>query len=134
MLNLLLAPLIAAATAVLGFGAGIVAYQVVGLFLTAVLVIWGVLIRLNRAFWLYDEGLLMVSPMGRVARVVRWSEVMAVEGVRVDLVGSVPKAERRDFRVHLTTGRPIIFNDFLIGGGAQLAEEIAAYAQADRAG
>ncbi|MEU7823497.1 hypothetical protein [Catellatospora sp. NPDC049133] len=122
--QLLTAPIVAATTLILGFGAHVVAYQLAGTAITAGLLAQALLIHRNRAIHVFERGMITVGALGRVRHVVTWHEVAYVEGVTVNTSNGAFTTTRRDFTVHLPGGR-VRFSDLLIADGDRLAAHIA---------
>ncbi|GAA1377091.1 hypothetical protein [Catellatospora chokoriensis] len=122
--QLLIAPIVAATTLVLGFGADIVPYQIAGIAITVGLLVQALLIHRNRAIHVYERGMITVGALGRVQHVVTWHEVAYVEGVTVNTSNGAFTTTRRDFTVHVPGGR-VRFNDLLVADGDRLAAHIA---------
>ncbi|WP_144126795.1 hypothetical protein [Catellatospora sichuanensis] len=122
--QLLIAPIVAVTTLVLGFGADIVPYQIAGTVITVGLLVQAMLIRRNRTIHVFERGMITVGALGRVQHVVTWHEVAYVEGVTVNTSNGAFTTTRRDFTVHLPGGR-VRFNDLLVADGDRLAAHIA---------
>ncbi|WP_155375030.1 hypothetical protein [Catellatospora vulcania] len=125
--QLLIAPIIAATTLVLGFGADITPYQLAGTVIIVGLLGQALLIRRNRAIHVFERGMITVGALGRIQHVVTWHEVAYVEGVTVNTSNGAFATTRRDFTVHVPGGR-VRFSDLLVADGDQLAAHIALHA------
>lgn len=122
--QLLIAPIVAVTTLVLGSGTHIVPYRLAGAVLTVGLLGQALLIHRNRAIHVFERGMIAVSALGRARHVVTWHEVAYVEGVTVNTSNGAFTTTRRDFTVHLPGGR-VRFSDLLVDDGDQLAAHIA---------
>ncbi|WP_166387157.1 hypothetical protein [Catellatospora methionotrophica] len=122
--QLLIAPIVAVTTYVLGFGG--VRYQVAVGVLSLGLLGQALLIRRNQAIHVYERGLVTVGALGRVRHVVTWHEIAYIEGVTLN-TSSGASTIRRDFTVHVPGGQ-VRFNDLRVAEGDRLAAHIARHA------
>lgn len=125
--QLLIAPIVAVTTLVLGLGAHVVPYRLGGTAITVGLLAQALLIHRNRAIHVFERGMITVGALGQVRHVVTWHEVAYVEGVTVNTSNGAFTTTRRDFTVHLPGGR-VRFSDLLVADGDRLAAYIALHA------
>jgi hypothetical protein len=90
--------------------------------ITAVLVVWAVLIRRNRSVYVFDEGLVLVNSLGKISSAWPWREFDRVSGVSA----SVNSVRRRDYMFsHAEPGVSFVLNTLEMTDVHDLAEHVA---------